>query len=82
VGAGGWTGCANQFIKNAYLEKKLGTDVASKMIEARAQRGQDRSEAAATQSAVEKEEKAYDERQRARRDRGKGQGSRHRSQES
>jgi hypothetical protein len=38
----------------------------SKMIEARAQRGQDRSEAAATQSAVEKEEKAYDERQRAR----------------
>jgi hypothetical protein len=69
VGPGGWTGCANQFIHNAYLEKKLGTDVAfSKMIEeARADReSKIDSEAATTQTAVEKEEKAYDARQRAR----------------
>lgn len=69
VGAGGWTGCANQFVHNAYLEKKMGTDVAfSKMIQdARAEReSKIDSEAATTQSAVEKEERAYDERQRAR----------------
>ena len=69
VGSGGWTGCANQFIKNAYLEKKAGTDVAfSKMInDARALRETTvDAEAKETQAAVEKEEKAYDERQRAK----------------
>ncbi len=69
VGAGGWTGCANQFVHNAYLEKKLGSDVAfSKMIQdARAERESHvDADAAATQSAVEKEEKAYEERQRAK----------------
>jgi hypothetical protein len=69
VGAGGWTGCANQFIQKAYAEKKAGTDVAfSKMIaEARALRESTiDADAAKTQADVEKEEKAYDERQRAR----------------
>lgn len=69
VGAGGWTGCANQFIQKAYAEKKAGTDVAfSKMIaQARALRESTiDADAAKTQAAVEKEEKAYDERQRAR----------------
>lgn len=71
VGAGGWTGCANQFIQQAYAEKKAGTDVAfSKMIEqARALRESTiDAEAAKTQAAVEKEEKAYDARQRAKED--------------
>lgn len=69
VGGGGWTGCANKFIQNAYLEKKMGTDVAfSKMIaDARALRATTvDAEAAETQAAVEKEEKAYAERQQAR----------------
>lgn len=69
VGSGGWTGCANKFIQNAYLAKKEGTDVAfSKMIaDARALRATTvDAEAAETQAAVEKEEKAYAERQRAR----------------
>jgi hypothetical protein len=35
VGAGGWTGCAGQFINNYYAEKKQQTDVHfSQMIEA------------------------------------------------
>jgi regulator of protease activity HflC (stomatin/prohibitin superfamily) len=56
-------------VHNAYLEKKMGSDVAfSKMIQdARAERESHvDADAAATQSAVEKEEKAYDERQRAK----------------
>ena len=34
-GAGGWTGCQSQFIKNAYAEKKASSDVQfSKLIDA------------------------------------------------
>ncbi|HZU63049.1 MAG TPA: hypothetical protein VFF98_05150 [Novosphingobium sp.] len=71
VGAGGWTGCSGQFIKNAYAEKKAETDVNfQKMIsDARAKRmeGVD-AEAVETQKRVEAAEKAYQERERARQD--------------
>lgn len=62
VGAGGWTGCEGQFIKNAYAEKKAATDVNfSRMIEeARAKRAATiDADAAATQARVEAAEKAY-----------------------
>jgi hypothetical protein len=67
TGAGGWTGCANQFVNNAYAEKKAGTDVHfSEMVaQERAKReAVVDSNAAATQSRVEAAEKAYEAQQK------------------
>ncbi len=65
TGAGGWTGCSGQFIKDFYAEKKANADVSfSKMIgEERAKRAaQVDSTAAEQQAEVEQAEKAYIER--------------------
>ena len=66
-GAGGWTGCAGQFIKDAYAEKKQSSDVQfSKMIEAEREKRQAviDEEAAKTQSDVEDAERAYEARKK------------------
>ena len=71
VGAGGWTGCASKFIRDNAAEKKAGSDVQfSKLIdEARAKRlSTADADAAQTQAAVEKAEKDYDARQKAKQD--------------
>ena len=65
AGAGGWTGCAGQFIKDAYAEKKASTDVNfSKMIDAERQKRAAVVDATAAQqqAEVEQAEKAYIER--------------------
>lgn len=68
TGPGGWTGCANRFIQDAYAEKKQGSDVRfsemlSKEREKRAAVVD--ADAAATQARVEQAEKDYEARQRA-----------------
>ena len=71
VGAGGWTGCASQFIHNGMAERKAGSDVQfSKLIdEARAKRlSTADSDAKQTQADVEAAEKAYEARQKAKQD--------------
>ena len=76
-GAGGWTGCAGQFIHNAYAEKKASTDVNfSKMIaDARAKRAATvDADAADTQARVDAAEKDYDARQHAQADKAEAQG--------
>ena len=65
-GAGGELGCTAKMIKDAYAEKKQGSDVKFGQLIAKARA--DRlstidQEAAATQSRVEDEEKAYEARQ-------------------
>lgn len=67
VGAGGWTGCAGQFINNYYAEKKQQTDVHfSQMIEAeRAKRAASVDTVAARQQAdVEEQEREIDARKK------------------
>lgn len=68
VGAGGFTGCAQQMIDKAYAEK--GQDPAIRFGELIAAERARRlstidAEAAATQARVEEAERAYEERQRA-----------------
>ncbi|MDE2435137.1 MAG: hypothetical protein KGM49_02645 [Sphingomonadales bacterium] len=68
VGPGGWTGCANKLIRDAYAEKATGSDV--KMAELiAAERAKRLStidvEAAETQKRVEQAEKDYEARQKA-----------------
>jgi hypothetical protein len=68
VGAGAWTGCAQQLIDKAYAEKQAGEDIqfGKAIAEARAAREQGTdAEAAATQARVEQAEKDYEARQRA-----------------
>ncbi|MFT4028067.1 MAG: hypothetical protein QM676_14915 [Novosphingobium sp.] len=68
VGAGGWTGCANKLIDNAYAEKRESTDVRfGELIQAERERrlASIDQEAAETQSRVEQAEKEYEARQRA-----------------
>ncbi|MBU6267003.1 MAG: hypothetical protein KGN34_05635 [Sphingomonadales bacterium] len=68
TGPGGWTGCANRFVQNAYAEKKQGTDVhfSDMLAKEREKRAATvDADAAATQARVEQAEKAYDARQRA-----------------
>lgn len=71
VGAGGWTGCMNKFLSDAYAEKKTSEQaVFSRLIEeAREKRlSTIDADAAKTQAEVEKAEKDYDARQRAMHD--------------
>ena len=68
VGAGGWTGCANKLIGNAYAEKRESTDVRfSELIQAERERRLSTidKDAAATQTRVEEAERQYEARQRA-----------------
>lgn len=68
VGAGGWTGCANKLIANAYAEKAQSSDVRfSELISAERQKRLSTIdvEAAATQARVEQAEREYEARQRA-----------------
>jgi len=68
TGPGGWTGCANRFIQNAYAEKKQGSDVhfSDMLAKEREKRAATvDADAAATQARVEQAEKDYDSRQRA-----------------
>ncbi|HWU01866.1 MAG TPA: hypothetical protein VN222_03925 [Novosphingobium sp.] len=68
VGAGGWTGCAGQFIKNAYAERKQRPEVQfSKMIEAEREKRLSTidADAAKQQADVEQEEAAIDARRKA-----------------
>jgi hypothetical protein len=68
VGAGGWTGCSNKLINNAYAEKRESSDVHfSELIQAeRAKRlSTIDKDATATQSRVEDAERDYEARQRA-----------------
>ncbi|MDE2405811.1 MAG: hypothetical protein KGM17_14175 [Sphingomonadales bacterium] len=68
TGPGGWTGCANRFIQNAYAEKKQGTDVhfSEMLAKEREKRAATvDADAAATQARVEQAEKDYEARQRA-----------------
>lgn len=67
VGAGGWTGCANKLIGNAYAEKRESTDVRfSELIQAERERRLSTidKDAAATQARVEEAERRYEARQR------------------
>ena len=69
TGAGGWTGCANQLIHDAYAEKKQQTDVhfGEMIAKERDKRAAVvDAEAAATQARVEAAEKEYEARQRAK----------------
>ncbi|MEO7248386.1 MAG: hypothetical protein ABIW31_08000 [Novosphingobium sp.] len=71
AGAGGWTGCAQRLIDQAYAEKRGESDVTfAKIIEEeRAKRlATVDGDAAATQSRVEQAEKDYEARQRAEQD--------------
>jgi len=68
VGPGGWTGCANKLINDAYAEKRTSDDV--KMGELIAAERAKRlstidAEAAETQKRVEQAEKDYEARQKA-----------------
>lgn len=68
VGAGGWTGCANKLIANAYAEKRESSDVRfSELIQAEREKrlATIDAEAAETQSRVEQAEKEYEARRRA-----------------
>lgn len=68
VGAGGWTGCSNKLIANAYAEKRESSDVRfSDLIQAEREKRLSTidNEAAATQSRVEQAEREYEARQRA-----------------
>lgn len=71
VGAGGWTGCSQRLIDDAYAEKRGAVDVSfAKIIEE--ERGKRLatvdSDAASTQSRVEQAEKDAEARQRAEQD--------------
>ncbi len=71
VGAGGWTGCSQRLIDQAYAEKRGESDVTfAKIIED--ERGKRLAtldgDAAATQARVEQAEKDYEARQRAEQD--------------
>jgi hypothetical protein len=71
TGPGGWTGCANKFIQNAYAEKKEQTDVHfSEMIakEREKRAAAVDADAAATQARVEQAEKDYDARKQPQTD--------------
>lgn len=68
VGAGGWTGCSNKLIGNAYAEKRESSDVHfSELIQAEREKRLSTidKDAAATQSRVEEAEREYEARQRA-----------------
>lgn len=68
VGAGGWTGCSNRLIGNAYAEKRESTDVRfGELIQAERERrlASIDQDAAETQGRVEVAEKEYEARQRA-----------------
>jgi len=69
TGAGGWTGCATQFIHDAYAEKKAAPEGVqfSRMIEAEREKRAATldAEAAQTQGDVEAAERAYDARKKA-----------------
>lgn len=68
TGPGGWTGCSQKLIDQAYAEKKGGVDVQfGKMIdEERAKRMSTvDADAAATQARVEQAEKDYEAREKA-----------------
>ena len=68
VGAGGWTGCANKLIANAYAEKRESSDVRfSELIQAEREKRLSTidKEASATQGRVEEAERQYEARQRA-----------------
>jgi hypothetical protein len=63
VGPGGYTGCAQKLINNAYAERKTGPDVtfSNLIAQERAKRlSTTDEEAKATQARVEAEEKAYE----------------------
>lgn len=67
VGPGGWTGCANKLIRDAYTEKATSSDVKmAELVNAeRAKRLQTiDADATATQSRVEEAEKDYFKRQK------------------
>ena len=69
VGAGGWTGCANKLIGNAYAEKRESSDVRfSELIQAEREKRLSTidKDATATQRRVEEAEREYEARQRAR----------------
>ena len=75
TGAGGWTGCQNQLVHNAYAEKKASSDVQfSRMIDKERQQRLSKidAQAARTQADVEAAEKDYDARQRATQDNASG----------
>jgi hypothetical protein len=68
VGAGGWTGCSQKLVKNAYAEKRETSDVRfSELIQAEREKRLSTidKDAAATQSRVEEAERQYEARQRA-----------------
>jgi len=68
TGPGGWTGCSQRLIDQAYAEKKGAVDVSfANIIEAERNKRLSTvdADAAATQSRVEQAEKDYDARQRA-----------------
>lgn len=68
TGAGGWTGCSNKLIHDAFAEKKASSDVQfGKLIEQEREKRLSTIDqrAADTQSDVEQAERAYDMRQRA-----------------
>ena len=68
VGAGGWTGCSNKLISNAYAEKRESSDVRfGELIQAERERRLSTidQEATATQGRVEQAEREYEARQRA-----------------
>ncbi|NBC37931.1 hypothetical protein GTZ99_15355 [Novosphingobium sp. FSY-8] len=70
VGAGGWTGCSQKLIDNAYAERRASSDVQfSRLIEAERDKrlGKIDAQAAAQQSDVEDAERAYLARQAAQR---------------
>ena len=68
VGAGGWTGCSNKLIGNAYTEKRQTSDIHfSDLIQAERQKRLSTidKDAADTQGRVEKAAEAYEARQRS-----------------
>jgi hypothetical protein len=68
VGAGGWTGCSNKLIGNAYAEKRQTSDVRfGELIQAEREKRLSTidKDATATQSRVEDAERDYEARQRA-----------------
>lgn len=71
VGAGGWTGCANKLIDQAYAEKRHSQDVRfSELIQAEREKRLSTidAEAAATQKRVEQAEREYDAKKQAEAD--------------
>jgi hypothetical protein len=68
VGSGGWAGCTQKLIHDAYAEKKANTDVRFSELAAKEREKRDAlidGEAASTQSRVEQAEKEYEARARA-----------------